>query len=116
MFYVRVGENSEVISFDYFDELPSRAIGNAVLGAYAGKSEALNNFAVLLYCEIANPKDYDESAVVALLERAARQGCPTATYNLGVLYYNRGEEAKARQYFEKAPLSESKDEAKSDEP
>lgn len=115
-FYVRVGENSEVISFDYFDELPSRAIGNAVLGAYAGKSEALNNFAVLLYCEIANPKNYDESAVVALLERAARQGCPTATYNLGVLYYNRGEEAKARQYFEKAPLSESKDEAKSDEP
>lgn len=26
-FYVRIGENSEVISFDYFDELPSRAIG-----------------------------------------------------------------------------------------
>lgn len=115
-FYVRVGEKSEAASFDYFDELPSRAIGNAVLDAYAGKREALNNFAVLLYSEIANPKNYNESAVVALLDRAARLGCPTATYNLGVLYYNRGEKDKARQYFEKAPLSETRDKAESEHP
>lgn len=98
-FFTVVDKNKKSLTFDFFDELPSRAIGNAVLGAHAGNAEALNNFAVLFYCGIANPKDYNENAVITLLRRSARLGCPVATYNLGVLYYNRGEKDKADKFF-----------------
>ncbi len=67
-----------------------------MLGAYAGDAEAMNNFAVLLYCEIANPRAYDEERVWNLLFRAAMKGCKTAADNLSVLRYNRGEEAELR--------------------
>ena len=87
---------------DSFEGLPSRAIGNTVLDAYAGNAQALNNFAVLWYCGIANPKDYDEKAVVDLLSRSSRLGCAAAAYNLGVLYYNRGEKGKAEKFFSEA--------------
>ena len=87
---------------DSFEGLPSRAIGNTVLDAYAGNAQALNNFAVLWYCGIANPKDYDEKAVVDLLSRSSRLGCAAAVYNLGVLYYNRGEKDKAEEFFSEA--------------
>ena len=73
-----------------------------MLDAYAGNVEALNNFAVLWYCGIANPKDYDEKAVVDLLSRSSRLGCAAAAYNLGVLYYNRGEKGKAEKFFSEA--------------
>lgn len=101
-FFTVVDESMKSLTFDYFEELPSLAIGNAVLGAHAGNAEALNNFAVLFYSGIANPKDYDENAVVTLLRRSARLGCPAATYNLGVLYYNRGEKDKADKLFSRA--------------
>jgi len=101
-FFTAVDANKKSLTFDYFDELPSLAIGNAVLGAHAGNAEALNNFAVLFYCGIANPKDYDEKAVVALLHRSSHLGCQTATHNLGVLYYNRGEKDKSDQFFRQA--------------
>ena len=101
-FFTVVDANMQSLTFDYFEELPSLAIGNTVLGAHAGNAEALNNFAVLFYSEIANPNDYDEDAVITLLRRSARLGCPTATYNLGVLRYNRGEKSKANVYFKQA--------------
>lgn len=34
----------------------------------------MNNFAALLYCEIANPKAYDGERVRVLLRRAAAKG------------------------------------------
>ena len=101
-FFTVVDANMRSLTFDYFEELPSLAIGNAVLGAHAGDAESLNNFAVLFYSGIANPKDYDEDAVITLLRRAARLGCSAATYNLGVLYYNRGEKDKADKLFQRA--------------
>ena len=73
-----------------FSELPSRAIGNTVLRTFAGESDALNNLAVLLYAEVANPGNYDESLVVGLLERAAKKGNAAAKRNLEVLNWNRG--------------------------
>jgi hypothetical protein len=87
---------------DSFESLPSRAIGNTVLDAYAGNVEALNNLAVLWYCGIANPKDYDEKAVIDMLERSSQLGCAAAVYNLGILYYNRGEKDKAEKFFSEA--------------
>ena len=104
-FFTVVDANKKSLTFDYFDELPSRAIGNAVLGAHQGNAEALNNFAVLFYCGIANPSDYDENAVITLLRRSARLGCSAAIYNLGVLYYNRGEKDKADKLFQRAENS-----------
>ncbi len=89
--FARTNESGKAKTVDHFEELPSRAIGNAVLGAYAGEAEAMNNFAVLLYCEIANPKRYDEGRVKDLLRRAAAKGCQTAADNLDILLYNRGE-------------------------
>jgi tetratricopeptide (TPR) repeat protein len=87
---------------DSFEGLPSRAIGNTVLDAYAGNVEALNNLAVLWYCGIANPKDYDEKAVIDMLKRSSQLGCAAAVYNLGILYYNRGEKDKAEKFFSEA--------------
>ena len=84
---------------DSFESLPSLAIGNTVLDAYAGNAQALNNLAVLWYCGIANPKDYDEKAVIDMLERSSQLGCAAAVYNLGILYYNRGEKDKAEKFF-----------------
>ena len=73
-----------------FSELPSRATGNTVLRAFAGEADALNNLAVLLYAEVANPGDYSESQVLNLLERAAKTGNATARRNLEVFHWNRG--------------------------
>lgn len=87
---------------DSFESLPSLAIGNTVLDAYAGNAQALNNLAVLWYCGIANPKDYDEKAVIDMLNRSSQLGCAAAVYNLGVLYYNRGEKDKAEKFFSEA--------------
>ena len=58
------------------------------------KQRPMNNFAALLYCEIANPKAYDEERVKDLLRRAAAKGCKTAADNLDILRYNRGEKRK----------------------
>ena len=74
-----------------FSELPSRAIGNAVLRSLEDDAEAINNLAVLLYCEVANSMDYDEEFVISLLKRSADLGCEQAKRNLEVLYFNRGE-------------------------
>ena len=73
-----------------FNELPSRAIGNTVLRSVTNDPVAWNNYAVLLYAEIANPQNYDEEEVAALLEKAARAGNATAFDNLDVLHENRG--------------------------
>ena len=93
-FFTRTDKQGKAKTVDHFEELPSCAIGNAVLGAYAGEAEAMNNFAVLLYCEIANPKAYDEERVKDLLRRAAAKGCKTAADNLSALRYNRGESSR----------------------
>ena len=87
---------------DSFESLPSLAIGNTELDAYAGNAQALNNLAVLRYCGIANPKDYDEKAVIDMLKRSSQLGCAAAVYNLGVLYYNRGERDKSEKFFSEA--------------
>lgn len=74
-----------------FRELPSRAMGNAVLLSDKGDPAALNNLAVLLYAEIANPQNYNEENVAVMLEKSARAGNATAFCNLDVLHENRGE-------------------------
>lgn len=89
-------------SFDFFAELPSRVIGNAMLGADTGDADAINNYAVLFYAGVANGGCYEEDAVVKLLFIAAKKGCVTAMYNLGVLYENRGEESKAKECYKAA--------------
>ena len=101
-FFTVVDKTGTSLTFDFFDELPSLAIGNAVLGAHVGNAEALNNFAVLFYCGVANPREYDEIAVITLLRRSSSLGCSAATYNLGVLYHNRGEREKSDYWFSRA--------------
>lgn len=101
-FFTRVDRNGNARTFDSFEDLPSRAIGNAVLGAGEGNAEAINNFAVLLYAGAANPHRYAERTVVRLLTRSADLGCPVAAFNLGVLHFNRGETEKANVCFEQA--------------
>ena len=71
--------------------MPSRAIGNTVLAAFSGETDAMNNLAVLLYAEVANAHAYKEAVVIDLLKRAAAKGCATARRNLEVLRHNRGE-------------------------
>lgn len=87
-------EPGGLLACDTFYGLPSRAIGNTVIAAYAGEADAMNNLAVLRYCEIANPMEYDEKSVIDLLRRAERLGCKVADANLGVLHENRGEKGK----------------------
>ena len=77
--------------------LPSKAIGNTVLAALEGDVEALNNYAVLLYCGIASPLRYDEEFVARLLQIAAEKGCETAKHNLEVFYRNKGESKEVGQ-------------------
>ncbi len=78
-----------MFSYDAFEELPSRALGNTVLRAYAGDAEALNNLAVLHYSEVVNRLDYDETSVMMLLGVSAKLGCEQATRNLDVLRCNK---------------------------
>ncbi len=99
-FFARISRGG--MTFDYFSELPSRAIGNAVLGADAGNADALNNFAVLFYAGVANRGSYEEEAVVKLLLRSAKAGNATAMRNIGVLYENRGERDKAADCYKAA--------------
>lgn len=84
-----VRETGAARTLGIFNELPSRAIGNTVLRSVADDPVAWNNFAVLLYAEIANPQGYDEEKVAVLLEKSARAGNETAFYNFGVLHENR---------------------------
>ena len=105
LFYIKAFHNTGFAAREYafvrkdnddlpevsFQELPSRAIGNTVLAAFADEAEAMNNLAVLLYAEVANAHAYRESVVIDLLKRAAAKGCATATRNLEVLRHNRGE-------------------------
>lgn len=95
-------ETGEELSSDSFRELPSPAIGNTLISAYAAEPDAVNNFAVLLYCGIDNPLHYDERKVIDFLTYAARKGNVTAKYNLGVLYENRGEKEKAEKWYKEA--------------
>lgn len=90
------------ITFDRFRDVPSYAIGNTMLRVESGDSEAINNFGVLFYEGIANADHYEEGAVILLLQRAATAGCALAEYNLGVLYYNRGEPEEAAPHFKAA--------------
>ena len=69
-FFRKVDDLMVPLTMDFFRELPSRAIGNAVLGADADDADAINNFAVLFYAGIANPGKYEESSVLRLLKRA----------------------------------------------
>ena len=99
--FIQTNEKTGLVIAVYsLTELPSRAIGNTILALLRGDPKALNNLAVLLYAEIVNPQDYDEGAVVQILRLAALQGGePTAAYNLGVLYENRGEKGKAMEFY-----------------
>lgn len=89
-----------------FNELPSRAIGNAALLAGVHDPAGLNNFAVLLYAEIANSSYYDEDLVTETLETAAKLGNATAVYNLGVMAENRGEKNLAARRYAEAKVME----------
>lgn len=89
-------------SYDFFRELPSRAIGNTFISASDGDSNAINNYAVLLYAGVANPNDYEDDEVIELLECAAKAGNATALYNLGVLHENRGEMSDAARRYDEA--------------
>ena len=88
--YAFVRKDSDELPEVSFQDLPSRAIGNTVLAAFAEEADAMNNLAVLLYAGIANAHAYKEAIVVNLLERAAVKGCATAGRNLEVLRHNRG--------------------------
>lgn len=85
-----------------FNELPSRAIGNTALSSTEDDPAALNNYAVLLYAEIANRRGYNEEAVTVMLEKSAKLGNATAVYNLGVMAENRGEKSMAARRYEEA--------------
>ena len=85
-----------------FSNLPSLAIGNAVLAAERGDPAAINNYAVLEYAEIVNPGEYNEEGPTVLLEALAKAGNATAVYNLGVLAENRGEKSIAARRYEEA--------------
>ncbi len=89
--YAFVRKDNDELPEVSFQELPSRAIGNTVLAAFADEAEAMNNLAVLLYAEVANAHAYKEAVVIDLLKRAAAKGCATARRNLEVLRHNRGE-------------------------
>ena len=89
--YAFVRKDSDELPEVSFQELPSRAIGNTVLAAFAGEADAMNNLAVLLYAEVANARAYKEATVIDLLKRAAAKGCAAAGRNLEVLRHNRGE-------------------------
>ena len=96
------------LTFDFLHEMPSRAIGNAIMGADAGDADALNNVAVLYYGGVLNSWQYDESSVLALLKMAAKKGNATAIYNVGVLFENRGEMDKAKIAYETAKKLQNK--------
>ena len=107
-FYIKANHDTDFLLRDYFflrdpdealhvvcfKDLPSPAIGNTVLRAFEGEAEAMNNLAVLLYSGVASSDDDNESNVVALLRRAAEKGCETASRNLEVFRYNRGEDIR----------------------
>ncbi len=84
-FYRGKAAEDDVGRIVFFHELPSKAIGNAVLGAMGGNADALNNLAVLLYAGVANPDAFDEKRVVRLLRRSAKLGNATAKHNLAIL-------------------------------
>ncbi|MBP5543397.1 MAG: bacterial transcriptional activator domain-containing protein [Kiritimatiellae bacterium] len=93
-FFLRKTAGSDGIAqMFFFSELPSRAIGNTVLNAMADDAEALNNLAVLLYAEIANPGEYHEATVLEMLNRSAEKGNAMAKRNLSILRENKGEMA-----------------------
>ena len=93
-FFLRKTAGSDGIAqMFFFSELPSRAIGNTVLNAMADDAEALNNLAVLLYAEIANPREYHEATVRVMLNRSAEKGNAMAKRNLSILRENKGEMA-----------------------
>ena len=93
-FFAHVDADKKAFSYDAFEELPSRALGNTVLRAYAGDAEAINNLAVLHYSEVVNRMDYNEANVLMLLGISKDLGCEQAKRNLDVLRHNRGEEAQ----------------------
>ena len=105
-FFRKVDDLMAPLAMDIFREMPSRAIGNAVLSADVDDAEAINNFAVLFYAGIANPGKYEESSVLKLLKRAALKGSATAMYNVGVLFENRGEMQKAKIAYDTARAQE----------
>ena len=94
--FLFLGKGDDGLPSVTFRELPSRAFGNTVLAAFSGDAEAMNNLAVLLYAEVANPGQYKDAPVVDLLQRSAAKGCETARYNLQVFYENRGDESGKR--------------------
>ncbi len=94
-FAVVGGEKDEELTWDWFEEMPSRAIGETMLAAARHEPEAVNNLAVLMYAGICNPDRRSRPAVEKLLEFAAKGGCAEAAANLKAL--RGGEAAKAKR-------------------
>ena len=65
-----------------------------------------SGYAVLEYAEIVNPGKYNEEGTTVLLEALAKAGNATATYSLGVMAENRGEEILAARRYAEAKVLE----------
>lgn len=93
-FFCVVGEKGEARTWDWFEEFPSRAIGDTMLMAACHDPDAVNNLAVLMHAGVCNPGSRSRPAVEKLLEFAAKGGCEVAAENLKALRGGNGEKAK----------------------
>ena len=94
-FFCMVGKSGEALTWDWFEEFPSRAIGDTMLMAACHDPDAVNNLAVLMHAGVCNPGSRSRPAVEKLLEFAANGGCAAAAENLKALRGGNGEKAKA---------------------
>ena len=94
-FAVVGGERGEALTWDWFEDAPSEAIGETMLGAARHEPAAVNNLAVLMYAGICNPGHRSLPSVERLLEFAAKEGCAVADANLKALRGGEVQRAKS---------------------
>ena len=93
-FFCMVGKSGEALTWDWFEEFPTRAIGDTMLMAACHDPDAVNNLAVLMHAGVCNPGSRSRPAVEKLLEFASKGGCEAAARNLKALRGGSGEKAK----------------------
>ena len=81
-FFSVVGSSGEALTWDWFEEFPSRVIADTVLKAACHEPDAVNNLAVLMHAGVCNPGERSGPSVEKLLEFAAKGGCAVAAENL----------------------------------
>ena len=84
-FFSVVGASGEALTWDWFEEMPSRAVANTVIMAACHDPNAVNNLAVLMHAGVCNPGARSRPSVEKLLEFAAKGGCAVAAENLKAL-------------------------------